>query len=320
MQADRGAEQLDRLAGKLVQFPNVIGGEIDLTGYMEDDVSHRVKSADAYRDAMINLVLGDDPSQKGTALPWNRLHGNFELRQHEMTVWSGYKGHGKSAIISQAFVSLMKRGQRVFIISPEFRPERVLERMLYQYTVTRLVTADDIGAFITQAARQVWLYDNQASLKPKEVIALCRYAAKELQVDHILIDSLMKCGIGPDDLNGQKAFTDRIQSVCHTYPLHMHLVAHARKANNDESPPKLHDIKGTSEIVDMAENVICVWRNKPKEKDREKHSTEPDAVIIVEAQRNAEGWIGPVNLFYDTQTMLFYEPGYSPERADRVRF
>ncbi|MDR2219747.1 MAG: AAA family ATPase [Methylobacillus sp.] len=317
MQAD-----LDTLADNLLQFPNVIGEGLDLDPFMDEEIIHRVKPAGAYKDAMLRLILREDESQRSEPLPFNVLKEKFELRKHELTVWSGYKRHGKSALISQVLVAQMKRQQRMFIISPEFRPEAVLERMLYQFTGTQAVDAEDIKTFLAWADRFVWLYDNQASLKPRVVIALCRYGAKELKADHILIDSLMKCGIDFDDYSGQKRFVDKVQSIAHAYPLHIHLVAHARKGKGrgDEGAPSLHDVKGGSEIADLAENVLMVWRNTRKEKEKGKHDSEPDAQLIVEAQRNARGWIGVVSLFYDPDCMLFYEPGYAPERADRVRF
>ena len=70
----------------------------------------------------------------------------------------------------------------------------------------------------------------------------------------------------------------------------------------------------------MAENVLSVWRNKEKEKNPDKKSAEPDASLTVEAQRNGDGWIGTLNLYFDKQTMLFHEPGNKPEGSAYVRF
>lgn len=294
---------------------------IDLAGYMDEQVSHNVKPASAYRDDLIqSLVSRGEGDPTATVLPFNHLRGKFEFRQHEVTIWSGYKGHGKSLILSQALLAAIQRGKRVFILSPEFRPESVLERMLYQYSATTRPAVEHIDAYMDFLLERMWLYDAQASLKPNDAVALCRYAADKLGVDHILIDSLMKCGMGPDDYAGQKQFVDRIQSVAHTNPLHIHLVAHARKTNDDSKPPRLHDIKGASEIADMAENVLVVWRNKEKEKHPSQKRDEPDASLTVEAQRNADGWIGSVNLLHDPETMLFYEPGHQPEASQYVRF
>jgi twinkle protein len=113
----------------------------------------------------------------------------------------------------------------------------------------------------------------------------------------------------PDDYSAQKMFVDHIQTVAHANPLHIHLVAHARKGNDDSKPPRLHDIKGASEIADMAENVLAVWRNKEKEKNPEKKSDEPDASLTVEAQRNGDGWIGNCNLMFNRDAMSFYQIG-----------
>lgn len=295
--------------------------DIDLTAYMSEEAGHRVKPASDYREDLVRRILNRDAGDPtSTATPFKGLHGKFEFRRSELTIWSGYKGHGKSLMISQVFMAAIRKGKRVFILSPEFRPESVLERMLYQFSATTRPTSEHVNAFMEFLLEHMWLYDAQASLKPNDVVALCRYAAAELRVDHILIDSLMKCGMGPDDYAGQKAFVDAVQSVAHANPLHVHLVAHARKANDDSKPARLHDIKGASEIADMAENVLSVWRNKEKEKAPERRHDEPDASLTIEAQRNGDGWIGTVDLMHDPETMLFFEPGHQPEASEYVRF
>lgn len=295
--------------------------EIDLSAYRSETVQHNVKPATYYRDALIGrLVNRGEGDPNATSLPFNLLRKKFEFRQSELTIWAGYKGHGKSLMISQALMAAIQRGKRVFIFSPEFRPESVLERMLYQYSQTLEPGKQQVQEFMAFVTERMWLYDTQSSMKPADVVALCRYAAAELRIDHILIDSLMKCGMAPDDYSAQKQFVDQVQTVAHANPLHIHLVAHARKANDDSKPPRLHDIKGASEIADMAENVLTVWRNKEKEKNPDQRADEPDASLTVEAQRNADGWIGTINLLHDPETMLFYEPGNQPEGSDYVRF
>lgn len=295
--------------------------DIDLTAYQAEKVQHNVKPATYYRDALIGRVVNrgeGDPN--ATPLPFNTLRSRFEFRQSEMTIWTGYKGHGKSLLISQVLMAAIQRGKRLFVFSPEFRPESVLERMLYQYSQTIEPAREHIEAYMRFVTERMWLYDAQHSMKAADVIALCRYAAAELRIDHILIDSLMKCGMAPDDYGAQKAFVDQVQAVAHANPLHIHLVAHAKKAHDDSKPPRLHDVKGASEIADMAENVLVVWRNKEKEKNPEQKHDEPDASLVVEAQRNADGWIGNVNLLHDPDSMLFYEPGNRPEGSEYVRF
>lgn len=306
---ESGANTLDKLAGRIMESPNLLRN-LDLKGYMEPQANHNVKPAIEYRSALKALVVGRaEGDQYATGIAFNHLRGKFEFRRNELTVWSGYKGHGKSLLISQVLKDAIRHGKRIFIFSPEFRPERVLERMLYQHAGTTEIVPEDFEAFMRYVTERVWLYDTQGSLSQREVIALCRYVAEHLEVDHILIDSLMKCGMPPDDYAAQKQFVDQVQNVAHAFPLHIHLVAHAKKATDDSKVPRLHDVKGASEIADLAENVLTVWRNKDKEKDSSKKEGEPDAILTVEAQRNGDGWIGQCNLLFDRETMTFYEPG-----------
>ena len=45
----------------------------------------------------------------------------------------------------------------------------------------------------------------------------------------MVLDSLMKCGIAEDDLNGQKAFLNKIAVAARDLDIHIFLVAHSTK-------------------------------------------------------------------------------------------
>lgn len=218
-----------------------------------------------------------------------------------------------SMLLSQAMLHCMRLNQRVLIVSPEFKPEEVLARKCRQESGSSRPPSDFVDRWFEYAKTRLWLFDHQGALQSDNVVALCRYAATQLEINHIVIDSLMKCGIGvgSDDYSKQKSFVDKLQSVAHQCGPHIHLVAHARKGASDDSPAGLHDVKGTSEIGDMAENVFSVWRNKPKHKamsagDQSKAS-EPDALLVCEAQRNGSGWNGSLQFWFDPQSCQYIE-------------
>lgn len=76
----------------------------------------------------------------------------------------------------------------------------------------------------------MWLFDHQGSLSPETVTGVIRYAIEQHGVTHVLVDSLMKCGIGTDDYNRQKKLVDDpLATISHQSGAHLHLVAHARK-------------------------------------------------------------------------------------------
>lgn len=300
--AENGREQLD---SAIINFPGMVPEGIDLSAYMDDEQIHRIKKADEYKDKLLAIINGH--GEKGLETPWQSSNGKFKFRESELTVWSGYKGHGKSLVISQVLERFITGGNKVFIISPEFPAHRVLHRMMIQSLGVARCNEATALLWLDAVRDNLWLYDQQSSLKPQDVPALCRFAVDRLGVDHILIDSLMKCGIPPDDYARQKKLVDDVQHVAHKSKVHIHLVAHGRKSDKDDGKPGgLHSIKGGSEIVDMAENVIIVWRNKEKETGGG-NIDEPDCIVKVEAQRNGDGWIGKIPLWFDKSSFTFKE-------------
>lgn len=291
------------IADKMAEFDGIFrDGEIDIQAFMEEHGDMKIRSAAYYIGDLMELLL--QRQEKGDKAPWDALVGKFIFRPAELTIWSGAKGHGKSLAISQVFERFLEDGKRAFIISPEFPPHRVLHRMLIQSFGVENATPEVAFQWLEALESSLFLYEQQKSLRPQEVPALCRFATEVLKVDHILIDSLMKCGVGVDDLTAQKNLVDQIQQVAHNTGCHIHLVAHAKKGAGDEKIGSLHDVKGASEIADMAENVIFVWRNKKKEIDGGDHG-EPDCIVKVEAQRNGDGWIGQVPLWFNKSNFTF---------------
>lgn len=288
-----------------LNFKNVIHENLDISKWMHEDQKSRVANAGHFLEGFMKTVWGE--FDKGHSMPWNAADGKFSFREKEITVWTGFKGHGKSLVISQVFEKFVADQKKIFIISPEFPPHRVLHRMMVQGVGVHNLATEVAFQWLDAVNDYVWLYDQQSSLNPLEVIALCRYAVETYGVEHILIDSLMKCGIAPDDYAGQKKFVDTLQQVAHRNPVHIHLVAHARKAKDDSSLAGLHDIKGASDIVDLAENVLVVWRNKAKELGGGS-ADQPDCIVKVEAQRNGDGWIGTIPLWFKKETFTFHEP------------
>ena len=288
----------------LINFKNILNEEIDLSKYMSDEQVGRVKSASQFLEKLSDTIQGH--GEKGCSTPWESTKGKFVFRPSELTIWSGFKGHGKSLVISQFLEKFISDDEKVFIISPEFPAHRVLHRMMMQSLGVHNLSVANAYDWLCAIESNLWLYDVQSSLKPLEVVALCRYAVQELGVTHILIDSLMKCGLAPDDYSGQKKFIDALQNLAHRNPLHIHLVAHARKGNDDGKIGGLHDISGSSDIANIAENIIFVWRNKQKELGAGKIE-EPDCIVKIEAQRNGDGWIGSLPLWFTKSNFTFRE-------------
>ena len=83
----------------LSQFAGLIPDTIDLSAYLVPDQSVSVRSASYFAERTIDVLTGCNQTQ-GQTLPWQKTHDKFQIRGGELSIWTGYKGHGKSMLIS----------------------------------------------------------------------------------------------------------------------------------------------------------------------------------------------------------------------------
>ena len=273
----------------------------DLAPYMGEvvDESPHVRPASEYCQDLIDMISGVGITQ-GARLPWGKAEFLIQFRPGEVSLWLGINGHGKSLALGQITTSFMAQGERVCIISLEMKPKTTLLRMCKQAAMTGEPSIQFVKNFSEWTNDRLWMYDQQGTVKYSRILAVCRYFADQLQGNHIVIDSLMKCGMDEDDYNGQKRFVDELTAIARDKKIHIHLICHSRKLGDENTPPGKMDLKGSGAITDQADNCITVWRNKKKEalaaqgKEDEK---DPDSLMIVDKQRNGE-WEGRIALWF----------------------
>ena len=295
--------------------------DIDTEKYLKaNDVTHKVHEASVYLEELQQDLVSPAEKDASTTMPWAKTHGTFRFRPGEVTLYAGSNGGGKSLVTGQVAMGLIKQKQRVCIASFEMKPKRTLYRMLRQFAgenidfprfvdkatyISRL-----LGRFIDFSEQGLWLYDQQGTTSSQQVIAMARYCAVELGIQHVFIDSLMKCVAGEDDYNAQKSFVEELTAVARDHHIHIHLVHHIRKLQNEEMQPNKNDIKGTGAVADQVDNVLLMWRNKKKEHDIQNGVTtdrqKPDALLMCEKQRNgeAEEWY---SLWFNRESQQFVD-------------
>lgn len=296
---------------------------IDFAKYLQaDSEAAYVRSAGDWYDDVLELFR-DGGRTHGAVLPWAGLRDLMRLRSSEVSIWAGINGHGKSAMLSQIVLHLLAQNQRACIASMEMPPRKTMYRMARQAFGPENFTSERLQKFMAFVdADRLWLYDQQGTVQADRIIALGRYAAAELSVQHLVVDSMMKCGIGPENYDGQKAFVDQLCALAKDTGLHIHLVAHSRKGKTEDDRIGKFDIKGASEITDQADNVFTLWRNKPKERaqargEHEK-SAEPDAELSCDKQRHGD-WEGKLSLWYDRKSMQYTCRDMLPEMLEACR-
>lgn len=300
----------------------ITADDIDFSVYEhETDHQQKVKSASVYVQALIDRINCPLPLRQHY-MPWGKTHRLIQFRPGEVTVWGGPNGSGKSLVTGQVVLSLCAQDERACVASFEMKPIKTLERMGRQWTkfnandpliagdpAERRIMIDLYEQFRDWTDKRLWLYDQQGTVHWKQVCAVARYCAKELGITQFVIDNLMKCVAGEDDYNGQKAFVDELCAIARDHNIHIHLIHHIKKPPTEDAKPSKYDFKGTGAITDQVDNVIAVWRNKRKERDRQAQKmvseTEPDSLLIIDKQRNGEGWEGNIGLWYHAQSQQF---------------
>jgi twinkle protein len=256
-----------------------------------------------------------DPSfaTQGEPLPFNQYEDLIRFRAGELTIWGGENHVGKSEVLNQLILSQMPR-KKTFVMSPEMPCYRTMQYMTQQACASAKPSIQQIEDFARFADNQLFLLDQHSTFKPEDILNLMRYVVETYGVYHIVIDSLMKCGIDVNDSHAKiHWFIDQLCVYGKNLGCHTHLVAHNVKPR-DKTRPNRYQAKGSGSISDLADNFIIMWRNFEKEdalqekisyEQKVEYENQEDARLIVDKQRHGTGGRGIINLWHDSEKRCF---------------
>ena len=251
----------------------------EINGYMDrrESGEHlKIKKPTEYVDE-VEKYFSDDLTG-GLELPFPKTVNDYKVRMGEISLYTGYSGHGNSAFLNFIMLHLMKQ-EKTMIASFEMLPKATLGRMCQQ-TGEAMPNSDYIKDFLGKLDDNLFLYDPQGETSSEKVIEVIYYCAEKLGVKLMVIDSLMKCGINEDDLNKQKAFANKLAVAARDLGIHLFLVAHSRKTPSEHDNASKFDVAGSANLTNLVDNVISVHRNKGRE--IEAMNVMPDETIMNE--------------------------------------
>lgn len=254
-----------------LKLPNI--DFLDYLKFIGEQESQELRPAHEFRDSVIDFAK-NGMQVSGPELPWSKINNVIRLKPGQLSIWAGRSGSGKSSLLGQV-IAWRVAEQKAVIASLEMKPHQTLYKMCCQVAGCHPASIF-VNGWLDYLEGRLWIYDQLDSIKSDRILGMAHYVFNEMDIDHLIIDSLTKCGFTRDDYSSQAKFVDKLQWICKRYNKHIHLVCHMRKSPGGKTSNTKDDIRGAGEISDLADNVFILERNHEKE----------DAVIKMENGSN----------------------------------
>ena len=285
----------------------------ELIDFIGNQQSQKVRWGSDFKDA---FLAPEDVS--GAVLPWSRHEGKVKFKLGQVTLWAGINGHKKSMMVNFVLLHIAKT-QKVGIQSFEIPVKETMTRLATQ-AAGCAPSHEYKNQFADWNHERIAYYDQLDTVPGQKVLGVVYYMAKELRCEHILIDSLMMCGLTKGEYAEEARFISVIVAAAKALNIHIHLVAHVTKPDGkgDEWIPSRFSIRGAGEIGDKADNIMIVWENKKRrfildkiqegrpvtDKELEYKDKNCDQLLICAKQRHGS-WEGKMGLWFHRPSLQF---------------
>lgn len=303
---------------RLARLPYKDANEMLLAGASDDDFRMYIDgaqpldpdelvSASVFVDEVISELYPVDDVPTSPALFVGMDHEWVRFRPGEVSVWTGFNGHGKSQFLGQAMLGMARLDERVLIFSGEMTPRKLLSRLTRQAAGTDKPTLSFVRTIGQWFADRLWVYRHVGAVDSHRLLDVFAYGARRYGIRHFVIDSLMMLDDVPEEgkgaLEAQRKFMVRVAAFAKQYGAHVHLVAHPKKGDDERNGPGKQEVSGSAKITNMADNVLSVWARLRDEMDEPDDS--PDGKVELLKQRNGESQHRTLWLWFEPRSMQY---------------
>ncbi len=269
--------------------------------------SEWVKTTDEYIQKMREHFSNKD-RMIGLETPFAQLTYILKgWRNGELTIWTGINGSGKSNILLQIALDLAIRGQRVLIGSFEMQPERYL-KWLAQMKVGEVDEFTLYEDVLRGLSGYLYCINKVGSIKATDLCDIIEYACRRYDVQHVVVDSLMRVMYRTQDIYKEQAdFVVELCRIAQEYDIHIHLVAHPRKGDSDAEAPDKVDVAGSYDITNNAHNVIVVHRVDDNSKALKKLKVLTAKTVLIVKKNREHGTTGVCALDFNEKFKTFVD-------------
>jgi twinkle protein len=197
-----------------------------------------------------------------------------------LTIWSGDNHAGKTTgVLGLCVIEPVQQKVPTFVYSGEMKKSKIkywceliasgpkyLEEKISKRTGRIYHEVNDMARWTIRDwySDYVHLYDKQGGTSEENLFDAMEFAYKKHGCKNFVLDNLMIMILSMGDLQSeyhrQAVFTKHCKQFADDFDVHVHLVAHGKKGGDPNLPPTKSDIKGASEISNLADNAGAFWR------------------------------------------------------------
>lgn len=300
-----GAEKLRDVIEKAKQFP-LVGT------YLVED----------FHDEILFLYNNGLPPVYPTG--WKTLDKLYQVRLGELTVITGFPGHGKSEFCDALLLNLVMLHKWSFgICSLENLPyerhvikftEKVTGKPFFKGPSLRMTAAELFKA--ETALNDRFNFINPKSVDIDTILSIAKSLIFRKGINGLIIDPYNeldhKRPAGMSETEYISQFLSKVRRFARLNNLCVWVVAHPVKLQKEDrdKPPTVYDISGSANWANKADNAISVFR----------HEDDNIVEIHVKKIRFKEcGRIGRVDLIYDNPSGRYLDKPQSPKKWSSVK-
>lgn len=232
----------------------------------------------------------------------------LRLYRGQWTIWSGYTGTGKTTNIRQSVCHLLKAKKSVFVATLEQDPEDYVIELAACAAGVEMVNERQLESFIDTYGERLHVWGIIGVADHKKILATVRYLA-EKGLDYAVLDSLMMLDVDTGDFEGQRQFAALLTATALAKQIHIILVAHPKKPMDPDASPSTNDVAGSSNLGNLAYNVLFVRRG-PTQPGNDGKVTPMELHILKQRTR---GRLGVLRGFFYREQNQFHLGPDSPE-------
>jgi twinkle protein len=270
------------------------------------------KDAEAFFDE-IRELHNNKATARGISTGWTDLDARMGgLRQNELTVLTGETASGKTTWAANLGYRLSKEGHPVLIASFEMKPVPMLRKMIqmeaghhfFDLTEKQIETS-----FKSISERPVYFVDVYGEIGIHELKDAIFYSKRRHGIEFVILDHLHFFLRYSGDQERQaidQALRD-IKSWAMELDIHILLIVHPTKLTDDNKVVHLNDLKGSSGLKQIPDNVFSIWRSRDA---NDLKSPQNEILLYILKVRDDAGDEGKVILTFDKQSQSYENSGH----------